>query len=150
MLSRVSLQAARIGRLTGSKHPIYAPDYWPPPAHNVQAGRAAGFDATSCSPCSKLLIPLASKASTPRDLPLHFADASCLCAGRRGIRHRCVIPQPLPIPLPYPRIFAPSVLRHGDVASAVQQPAALVNQPWNTPAAPPAAPPPQQQVLLAP
>ena len=31
------------------------------------------------------------------------------------MRHRCVAAAPLPIPLPFPQLFAPTVLRHGDV-----------------------------------
>lgn len=36
-------------------------------------------------------------------------------AGLRCVRHRCVAAAPLPIPLPFPQLFAPTVLRHGDV-----------------------------------
>ncbi len=37
------------------------------------------------------------------------------CAGVRCVRHRCVAAAPLPIPLPFPQLFAPTVLRFGDV-----------------------------------
>ena len=36
-------------------------------------------------------------------------------AGLRCVRHRCVAAAPLHIPLPFPQLFAPTVLRHGDV-----------------------------------
>ena len=61
------------------------------------------------------------------------------CAGGRGVRHRCVMPQAMPVPLPYPRIFA-GVSRYGDAAPAPQQvPAALHQQPWNQATAAPGA-----------
>ena len=41
------------------------------------------------------------------------------------------MPQALPIPLPYPRIFGPSVARHGDVASAPALDGRLAGSPWN-------------------
>ena len=39
-------------------------------------------------------------------------------AGVRCVRHRCVAAAPLPLPLPFPQLFAPTVLRHGDMLCA--------------------------------
>lgn len=52
---------------------------------------------------------------------LEKTDIRCVtCAGHRCVQGRCIVPQALPLPLPFPRIFKPSVLRYGDLATEDQ------------------------------
>ncbi|KAK9826905.1 hypothetical protein WJX81_007954 [Elliptochloris bilobata] len=92
----------------------------PPFTQRCTAGWSPGIAAGGGLEAETVVLRGARRSGDPVSTSQAAAalDASLVREGVRCVRHRCVAAAALPIPLPFPQLFAPTVLRHGDVLCA--------------------------------